>query len=197
MSPASKEKGSGAIVFIRHGHDEPHGGHVFDERLSSEGKAKCRQAAKDLVRKYGPPTIIYYSPFQRCRATLREFLRVVNSYHKLPDNHEVKIIVAPALGKYFTSEQRLAMKSQSFRRGALRKSTERIGSVLIDKNKRKFIKRVKKHVKKCRSDLKEKSEEGVVIWNICHAVVLRRAAKICHRKVDDHVEYLQHVKIKQ
>ena len=188
-----------AIVFIRHGHDETHGDHVFDERLSAKGKDECRKAAKDLVRQYGPPNVIYYSPFQRCRATLREFLRVVTTYKKLPAGHEVKSVVAPALGKYFTSEQRRAMKSHSFRRTALRKSTERVGeaqggAVLVDKDKRKFIKRVKRHVKQCRRHVKD--NPTAVIWNICHAVVLRRAGKICKVDVPDHVEYLQHVIIK-
>lgn len=97
------------LLFIRHGPDEADGKHVFDQRISPKGKRSCRKVAKLLVKKYGLPTLIYYSPYKRCRTTLQEFLRVIES-HK--GDHVVKTEPAPSLGKFYTTQQRHAMKER-------------------------------------------------------------------------------------
>jgi len=76
------------IIYIRHGKDRK-GSHKHDEKLTKEGKKEVEIFTEKLVREYGIPDIIYYSPFHRTRHTAKYMLRkIIEMRKKL---YEIKV----------------------------------------------------------------------------------------------------------
>lgn len=162
------------IIYVRHGHDQRKD-FKFDENLTSLGKAKAKKLAKRLIRKYGLPTVIMYSPFLRCRQTLHEVKKVVQSYKKKDADFKLETIVEPKLGKYFTPSEKEQMNGDHHL--DVRESTLKLGA-LIDKSKKHFNERVVEQYENVSTEM-----ENPVIWNICHAIVLKRVAKMTKNRM--------------
>ena len=97
------------IIYIRHGDDKvidkdyPH-----DAFLTEKGAKLAKKTAKQLLKQYGVPSVIYYSPMTRARETCQVFLKVIQKYQEKKQKKSIKIrtIISPSLSRYFTpSEQ--------------------------------------------------------------------------------------------
>jgi len=167
------------IIYIRHGKDE-NSGYKHDERLTREGKEEVKDFVEKMVKKYGFPHIIYYSPFYRTRQTTKYMLKKINEMNR---DIKIKIQLEPKLGRFFTSKER---SNPDVHPSTLEKEA------IIDKSSKYFKKRVKKQLYSC----KKKSEEGKIIWNITHSLVILRVAKYENIERNPHVEYLDYTIIK-
>lgn len=163
------------VIFIRHAKDKK-GSCEHDEKLTEEAKEDIKEFTKKLIDENGFPDIIYYSPFMRTRQTCKYMLRQIK---EMDAERKVKIGIEPKLGRFFTSKER--------RSPDIYESTERRNPI-IHEDKKRFHRRVKKHLKYvC------KKGEDKIIWNVTHTLVLLRVAE--ERGIDrnPHVSYLDTV----
>jgi broad specificity phosphatase PhoE len=165
------------LIYIRHGHDKPSSHHKYDERLSSKGKQEARRVAQELISQYGIPTHIYYSPLYRTKKTAEEFLAVATEecakqLHNAHKAHKVPLLIAePRLGRYFTRHQRKAL---ALGKTQLHKESK---NVLLDQGgKVDFYKRIEDQYQQVQSQ--SKVDKSAVIWNVTHALVIKKIDKI-------------------
>lgn len=170
---AFKDKQSN-VVYIRHGHDES-SGHAHDQRLTEEGWTEAQKLARELVKKHGVPSAIYYSPFDRTTDTAKAMYQVLRDEVKSP---EIKIRIEPRLGKYFTENQRSKprVSHATIERG-----------MIVPANKKAFKEGLDQH----HANIKKKYP-GQVVWNITHAIGVNHHLKRISGQGQT-IEYLQHV----
>jgi len=152
------EKNTRAVIYVRHGDDTPDK-HKYDEKLTKEGKEKCKVLTDKLIEEYGLPDIIYYSPFHRTRQTKKIMLNHIHKKH----NIKVKSVCDYRLSRFFTKKQRLNpdVRSDTLAKGAP-----------VNESWEEFKHRVKKQLR----DMETKRTEKV-IWCITHTLVLSYVIK--------------------
>ena len=164
-----------SVIYIRHGKDkESHYKH--DEKLSEEGKKEILKFTEKLVKEYGIPDIIYYSPFRRTQQTTKYMIK------KLKEITDKKVIYKTdtSLGRFFTRTQR--------RNPSVRKSTFSKG-VIIDERYEEFKERVEEQMENVLS------KNYKIIWNITHSLILLHVAKLQKIEIDKRVNYLDKIVI--
>ena len=169
------------IVYIRHGEDRE-SSHKYDEKLTPEGKIQARKLAKKLIKKYGLPDVIYYSPFFRARETRKEMVKAITEFRdNLEDeqkNKRIKLKLDPRLGRFFTRKERANPDISS--------STKHKGAIINERWK-DFKERVESQLNDAFSN------DYKIIWNITHTLVLLHVAELQDLSRDSHVEYLDTV----
>lgn len=159
------------IVYIRHG-DDAKNGYMFDESLTKKGKKRSQEKAKKLVKKYGIPDIIYYSPFYRTKQTKNEMLKIVGD---VPTQFDIR------LSRYFSQNQSEICN--------LKASTLKYNPPIIE-SKHDFKQRIDELI----YDMEHTDNE--VVWCITHTIVIDR---IIHKKKIKHgydIPYLDTIIIK-
>ena len=164
------------IIYIRHGKDK-RGSHAHDEKLTSEGKREIEEFTENLVKEYGIPDIIYYSPFHRTRHTAKYMLRKIVEMRT--DDKRIKLKLEPKIGRFFTKEQKYNPD--------VRKSTYKKG-VIVEERWDEFKDRIELQMNTI-------LEEDKVIWNITHSLVILQVAKLNGIERDHRVKYLDTVVI--
>lgn len=163
--------GSTNAIYIRHGHDES-SGYSHDQRLTEEGWNEAQNLARKLVKRYGEPAAIYYSPFDRTKDTAKAM------YAVLKNKAEVKLKIEPRIGKYFTKDQRSDPQ--------VSRATVKRG-MIIPSNKGEYEQGMDDH----HAEVKER-HPGEVVWNITHAVGVNYHLKRIKGK-SFKVDFLQHI----
>ena len=164
------------IIYIRHGKDR-RGSHKHDEKLTKEGKEEVERFTEKLVKEYGIPDIIYYSPFHRTRHTAKYMLRKIIEIRT--DNKKVKMKMDINLGRFFTKSQK--------DNPDVRDSTHRKG-IIVNEKWEEFKDRVEFQMNNIVNENKN-------IWNITHSLVILQVAKLNNIERDKHVNYLDIVVI--
>jgi broad specificity phosphatase PhoE len=161
-------------VFIRHGRDKE-SKYGNDGDITREAKKEIREKTEELIQKYGMPDIVYYSPYYRAYQTMKQMKEVIREM----DNTEnrTKFIVDPKLGRFVTSKER--------RRDKVRRTTLAKGAI-IDETISEFHDRIKSLIP---------NNNNLKVWYITHAVILVQLAKIKKIPFQQHVEYLDTLKI--
>jgi len=164
------------IIYIRHGKDR-RGSHKHDEKLTKEGKEEVERFTEKLVKEYGIPDIIYYSPFHRTRHTAKYMLRKIIEIRT--DNKKIKMKMDINLGRFFTKSQK--------DNPDVRDSTHRKG-IIVNEKWEDFKDRVEFQMNNIVNENKN-------IWNITHSLVILQVAKLNNIERDKHVNYLDIVVI--
>ena len=167
------------IIYIRHGKDRK-GSHKHDEKLTKEGKKEVEIFTEKLVREYGIPDIIYYSPFHRTRHTAKYMLRKIIDIRE-DDTKTVKLKLDVNLGRFFTKRQK--------KNPDVRDSTYKKG-IIVEERWEDFKERVESQL-----DANLKNNKDKLVWNITHSLVILQVAKLKNIQRDSHVEYLDTVVI--
>lgn len=166
------------IIYIRHGEDKREN-YRDDAELTDSGRHAARELAEHLLQEYGVPDMIYYSPFQRTRATKNEFVEVIKRYKRDHNiDKKVKAVIEPRLGRYFSRRERESpeVHPKSLKKGAL-----------IWEDKKQFKRRILDHL----DDLPSEK----TIWNITHTLVLLKVAKNKGVQRSSYVKYLDYLLI--
>ena len=166
------------IIYFRHGKDK-NVGYKHDERITKEGKIEIENFAVKMVEEYGLPDIICYSPLYRTRQTAKYIIRKIE---EIKDDVNIKLLLDPRLGRFFTGKER--------DNPDIHRSTYEKGPIIYE-SKNGFKKRVKKQLQFC----KKRRNEGKIIWNITHSLVILRVAELENIDRNSHVEYLDTVVI--
>jgi hypothetical protein len=148
------------IVFIRHGDDETKEKEKHDTCIRQEGINDIKEKSKELVAKYGQPSLIILSPFRRT---------VITGYYLFKSlQNKCPVKVWRSVGRFFTSKER--------KNPLIHKKT-----ICYLDNKEKF----KKRCIKVKAKLLKLQTKYPVIWVVTHTLVIKR---ICN--VDEWLPFL-------
>lgn len=88
------------IILIRHSIDnEIESTYAHDAKLKNSGKRLAYKKAVQLIKKYGFPSRVYLSPFERTRSTAIYFAK---AFKDINPNVKVDFRIDPKLSRYFT-----------------------------------------------------------------------------------------------
>jgi len=177
------------IIYIRHANDEESNPkYKHDTHITEKGKKEITKFIHKLVKKYGYPDKIYFSPFQRCKETVTEMINeiVFIKTGKYPNcclkcySHEIELIEDHHLSRYFSKKD---MKKPSVAPKTLKHK------IPMDESHNEFHERLEKHITKVKKDVKENNE---IIWCITHAITFKKIGKKLHVNTADHIKFLDH-----
>lgn len=177
-----------ALVYVRHGHDEK-SKYPFDARLTSEGAKMSKQLAKRLLRKYGLPSVIFCSPFERARKTAivmkKAVVREWSKHHPGEVVPDIAVFTDVRLGRHFTKRQRES-------KVALSKTTAKNGAIVQETNAEFHERVIDQLFERLVND-----DEYKVVWNVSHSLVLLKVAQEMRIRRSKHVNFLDTVVVKQ
>lgn len=152
------------LLYIRHGNDETNG-HRHDHRLARKGRFEVKYVTKRLIRQYGVPDIVYYSPMQRSVDTVAYMKKY------LPKS---KFIMDRTMSRFFSSKEQA---DPSVYPSTLKRK------IPIYENKRTFRLR-------CIDRYQELRDSNKIIWCVTHALVMKAIAQITETKLPDHIPFM-------
>ena len=175
------------IIYLRHANDNQHRPkHKHDNNISKKGKKDAQEMAHKLIKKYGYPTRIYFSPFQRCKETVKKMMNELVSMQS-PDNKHfcfgcyegsIKLINDSRLSRYFTTSDK---KKPSVSSKTLKHK------IPIYESKDDFDKRISNQVEEIKN-----IDENEIIWCITHAYTFKRIANKLNIDTTSHIKFLQY-----
>lgn len=164
------------IIYMRHGNDnEKEPEYKQDNCITEKGVKDIQKFVKKMVKKYGYPKTILFSPFQRCTQTagviMTELIRLQTG-----DATDYCLKKDIGLSRIFTSEDKenLSVSPDTMKMGINAFETD------ADVNKR-----IKKHYKNT-------SKYNYPIWCITHALIYKRLAVKLNIEVPEHIEFLEY-----
>lgn len=175
------------IIYIRHANDEESNPkYKHDTHITREGKKQIVKFIHKLVKKYGYPDRIYFSPFQRCKETVMEMINEIifmktGSYPKhclKCYSYNIELIKDSNLSRYFTKKDR---NKPSVSRKTLK------CKVPVNESHSDFHERIEKHIMTVKNN-----NNNEVIWCITHAIVFKKIGKKLNVKTQDHIKFLDH-----
>jgi broad specificity phosphatase PhoE len=161
------------LIYIRHACDEDDDPtHAHDRHITTSGRRRAFRRAKRLIKRYGRPDEIRYSPFQRTRETLRAMATV------LPG---VKFIADTGLSRYFSAREQKDPQVDP---------TTKKQEIPIYETKHSFRQRVDTHI------ADRQKHKGKLVWCITHALVYKWIAKHYKIRIPRNIPFLDYFKIK-
>lgn len=160
------------IIYIRHGDDDGPVEHRHDQRLSEKGKKRSSRMAKRLIKRFGHPSIIYVSPFQR---TLETVAAMSGQFKRT-----VTLKIDPKLSRYFSSKEQADP--------SVYPETKKVNVPIYEK-KDDFKRRVKDHIHRTRKAKHHKSSK--VVWVITHTLVIKEVGRYWELDMPEHFEFLE------
>ncbi len=156
------------IIYMRHGNDEQsHPRYRNDPGIRHGSRDKIRDHSHKLIQKYGYPDIVYVSPMARGIETVQEM--------ELPSQTQIRVL--PELSRFF-------LKSEiDFKK--IDPMTLKRGLPLFE-NPNQFKKRSDLIVKWL-----DQTHQGLTVWCITHALVLKRAARYYQAHLSNHQDFLE------
>lgn len=166
------------LIYIRHADDhDDDSEHRHDRHLSDRGKRKASKLGKRLIKKYGQPTAIYVSPFQR----------VLDTANAMSERFKGSVPVhqEPRISRFFSKKQQLDPD--------ISPRTARAKIPIIE-DRDAFHARVLEHVEDMQRAGHHHSR--AVIWCITHKIVVKDAAR--HFGVDPpkDVDFLDYIVVR-
>jgi broad specificity phosphatase PhoE len=165
-------------LYLRHANDEhsiidKNKQHKHDTHLNMKEKHNNYNIIKKLLKNYGPPDVIHYSPFSRIRETIDLILYVVKYYFP---KHKITLVIDNNLSRYFNRKEQLA-PSLSF-------TTIKYNPPIFEK-KEDFNNRIMQHIK-----FMETSYLNEKVWCVTHALVFKRIAHYHFVDIPEHIPFL-------
>ena len=161
------------VVYIRHANDDSHKTkHIHDPHITRNGVSLIKLKLKELIKKYGYPKEIHYSPFRRCIDTMRI---IIHELKKNTDTENIKLIPDTNLSRYFNKKEKKKPK--------VSKKTLGYG-IPINESKYAFYKRVSLNA----NNMKNTDN---TVWCITHAIVYKTVAKSYNVFTNDHIDFFE------
>jgi broad specificity phosphatase PhoE len=158
------------IIYIRHGKDKKRDKYKYDPKLTDIGKEQTIELTKRLVKKYGYPDIICFSPFSRTRQTVKYMLRTIERL----GGREPRLKLDRRLSRFFTRREK--------RNPDVSRKTIKYGAPIYE-TWDDFKDRVREQL----NDMERRRED--VIWCVGHTLIIKRVAKYKGIDRDDYVKY--------
>ncbi|AYV86296.1 MAG: broad specificity phosphatase PhoE [Solumvirus sp.] len=162
------------VVYLRHSNDEIPSGeeptYKHDQHINKDGRKLVKSFAKKFIHEFGHPQIVYYSPFNRGRETMKGLKKYFNK--------NVRYLVDPRLSRFFTPQEKKECD--------ISKKTKK-HEPPISESRKQFHKRVYEQA----DDMIKYLSTGLVLC-ITHAVVLKRVAHRFKIKLPEHYEFLEY-----
>lgn len=156
------------IIYMRHGDDEQSNPRYRqDPGIRKDFRRKIQKHCRRLLRKYGPPDVVYISPMTRGVETVQEM--------ELPGWTKVEVL--PELSRFFLKDE------IDFRE--INPETLQRGLPLFEKSDQ-FKKRADMIV-----DWIYRNHKGLNVWCITHALVMKRAALYHRVELPSHQKFLE------
>lgn len=169
------------LIYIRHSEDDDTDPtYQHDPHLTDRGKKLARHQGKKLIRKYGLPDIIFYSPFRRTRETLNYMLYDLSN----KDYDKIETVCELDASRYFSKRDKL---NPDVAKSTLSKD------IPIYENMSDFSSRINSLSKK----LSKLHRRNYVIWCITHTTVYKQLADIYHLDLPNHIPYMHYFAIKR
>jgi broad specificity phosphatase PhoE len=162
------------LIYVRHSKDDDSDPtHRNDPHLTSEGKTLAYKRGRKLISKHGLPQIIYCSPFQRTRETLRYML-----YHVDRDQlATIKIIYDTNLSRFFPNKEKVdASVAETTGKAALP----------IYETRSDFADRVATMA----DNMNHWINSDKIVWCITHTTVYKRLSKIYDIEIPKYIPYM-------
>lgn len=172
------------IIYLRHGEDayeNPTFAHDQKIPQVEEIHDDIEKVGKFLVTKYGQPTHVICSPFQRARDTYNILKR------KAVLSQETKLLIDTRVGRYFSSREKKEGPE-------VRKETKKMKPSIYE-SWESFKVRVRNHVNQLKDDKFLKSRHTVV-WVITHTLVIKEVARYLRFEMPEYYEFLQWVALR-
>lgn len=160
------------VVYIRHANDDSKTKHKHDPHITQNGITLIKSKLKELIKKYGYPKKIYFSPFRRCIDTMRI---IIHELKKDIDTENIKLICDVNLSRYFNKKEKKKPKVS-------KKTLEY--NIPINESKYSFYKRVSLNAK----DMKNNNND---VWCITHAIVYKTVARHLNVLTNDHINFFE------
>lgn len=161
------------LIYLRHADDDcPEATHCHDHRITERGAKKSRKVARRLIKKYGPPDIIYCSPFRRTRETLEAM------WKEFP-RHKPEVVIDCNLSRYFSPREQNDPNCYD--------ETIKYGAPVYE-NWKDFRRRVRKHIHFVRRQGHFKDDN--IVWCITHALVYKQVAQRYEVPIPEHIPFL-------
>ena len=165
------------IIYIRHGEDKSRNyKYKYDPKLTRRGKDDAKELTEKLLKQYGVPDVIYFSPYARTRQTLKHMLRIVSKH----SDKKIKKIVDHRLSRFFTRKQK--------RNPDIREKTRYLGAPIYE-TWDDFKDRVADQLE----DMEEEIKSNNVIWCVGHTLIIKLVAKYRNIDKDKYITYLDTV----
>lgn len=170
------------IVYIRHANDKEHNPqYLHDTHITDSGKKDARKATAKLVKKYGFPDKIYYSPFLRCKETLEamiselRFIQTgVNKKCCVKCYKGVELIIDNDLSRCFNYDKnKPSVSPKTLKNHVPIKETD------VDLHSR-----IDNHIKNV--------DRTKNVWCLTHAIIYKKIAKKLNIVTPDKIEFLDH-----
>ncbi len=146
------------LIYLRHADDhDDDAEHRHDRGITSSGAKQARKLAKKLIKKYGHPSAIYVSPFQRTHQT-------VNAMSERFE-HPVPVHQEPRISRLFSHKQQ--------RDPDIGRATASVVPIVEERDE--FHARVRTHIEAMQ--LAGHHRSSTAIWCVTHKIVVKDVAK--------------------
>lgn len=162
------------IIYVRHSDDE--GGDCskkLDCNLVEDGARLASKVGKKLIKKYGVPDVVYFSPFRRTKGTMKNMLRGINLENTV-------LIEEPRLSRYFVSGEKSNPDIDI---------STYMSNIPIEENRKEFSLRIEKFA----SSLKRNpNNKKIVIWCITHTTVYKKLGRIYNVDIPHMIPFMSY-----
>lgn len=164
------------IIYIRHANDnERDPQYKQDSNITKRGIKNTKKFVHRMVKKYGFPKTILFSPFQRCTQTVAI---MVSELISLQSSKTVSYNIKKdlTLSRVFTStdKENVSVSPETMRL-----------NINIHESSEDIDRRVKQHLRNTLS-------YDTPIWCITHAIIYKRISRQLNIPTPDHIEFLDH-----
>lgn len=174
----SRDKYNQVIIYIRHGKDTK-STYRFDQKLTNKGKKMAGNLSKLLIKEYGIPDAIFYSPYYRTRQTKNKMIKTLSIY----TDQKIYKKTDYRLSRFFTKRE---SKNPDIREDTKNKKAP------IFETWSDFKHRVKKQL-----HYVENKKEFKVIWCIGHTLIIKEIIKLKNLTKLTHVNFLETIVLKK
>lgn len=166
------------VFYIRHAEEEFTNDvtYLHDPKLTRKGKQMAYNKGRKLIKTYGPPSLIFCSPFRRTVESLKYMLYKVDQ--KIKTNYDVE------LSRYFSTSQKHNVALSDFAENA---------HVPVYESHADFGKRVEKFTNKMNDYIKSEK----IIWVITHTTVYKKLASIYNIELPGDIPFCHSFKINE
>lgn len=167
------------ILYLRHSEDsEGNSTFLHDAKLVNSGKRDSYKKAVHLVNKYGFPTKIYISPFERARETAIYFSKAL----KLIDpKKKVEFRIDPKLSRFFTKKDQ--------KNPEMRDKTKRYNPPVYEEIDDLYS-RINKQLLSMRERGYLNPNGKITIWCLTHALFCKKMLLISGLESPEHIPFL-------
>lgn len=180
------------IICLRHAEDDElvDRQYKYDSHITETGKNKATELAHELYEKYGYPTKICFSPFQRCVETafaLVNELIYIKTKKKANKNPDCCLECYKYKRIQLCYENNLSRHITNFKPEKPTVSPKTLqANIPINETDDAVCQRIKNHVHMMKNNKKER------IWCITHASLYKQIANKLHIRTTGHIEFLDY-----